>query len=127
MEANCAPLLSYAFLHKVASQEKSVEASLIRYIHVLLYIWCPLANNSKLSNFVDRIYPIDFEIKDTTDTARPALYFDLHLQIDDEGLLRTKLYDKRDYYICSNISAAPVHGVYISQFIWYYGAFGFTW
>jgi hypothetical protein len=38
MEANCAPLLSYAFLHRVASQEKSVEASLIRYIHILLYI-----------------------------------------------------------------------------------------
>jgi hypothetical protein len=38
METNCAPLLSYAFLHRVASQEKSVEARLIRYIYVLLYI-----------------------------------------------------------------------------------------
>jgi hypothetical protein len=29
-------------------------------------------NNSKLGAFVDRIYPIDLEIKDTTDTAWTA-------------------------------------------------------
>jgi hypothetical protein len=38
METNCVPPLSYALLHRVASQEKSVEARLIRYIYVLLYI-----------------------------------------------------------------------------------------
>ena len=41
-------------------------------------------------------YPIELEIKDTTDTDMSASYFDLHLEIDSEGLLRTKLYDKRD-------------------------------
>ena len=49
-----------------------------------------------------------------------------HFEIDDEGRLRTKLYDKRDYFnfpfvnfqfICCNIPAAPAHGVYISQLI----------
>jgi hypothetical protein len=29
-------------------------------------------------DFVDRIYPIEFEIKDTTDTDRSASYLDLH-------------------------------------------------
>ena len=29
-------------------------------------------------NFVDRIYPIDLEIKDTTDTAESTSYLDLH-------------------------------------------------
>jgi hypothetical protein len=36
------------------------------------------------------------EIKDITDTARSASYLDLHLEIDNEGWLRMKLYDKRD-------------------------------
>jgi hypothetical protein len=36
------------------------------------------------------------EIKDTTDTDRSASYLDLHLEIDSEDRLRTKLYDKRD-------------------------------
>ena len=53
-------------------------------------------NNSKLSEFINRIYTIEFEIKDTTDTARSALYIDIHLEIDRDGRLRTKLYIKRD-------------------------------
>ena len=53
-------------------------------------------NNSRLSDFVDRIYPIELEIKDTTDTDRSASYLDLHLEIDSEGRLRTIFYDKRD-------------------------------
>ena len=34
------------------------------------------------NNFVDRIYPIRLEIKDTTDTNRSASYFDLHFEIN---------------------------------------------
>ena len=41
------------------------------------------------------IYPIKLEIKDTTDTARSASIH-LHLKIDSEGWLRTKLDNKRD-------------------------------
>jgi len=43
--------------------------------------------------FVDRIYPIELEKKDTTDTTRSASYLDLHLEINSEGRLRMKLYD----------------------------------
>jgi hypothetical protein len=59
---------------------------------------------------------IELEIKDNTDTDMSASYLDLHLEIDSEGRLRTKLYDKRDDFnfsivnfpfICSNIPAAP--------------------
>ena len=53
-------------------------------------------NNSTFGDFVVRIYPIELEIKDTTDTDRSASYLDLHLEIDNEGRLRMKLYDKRD-------------------------------
>ena len=47
----------------------------------------------------------------------------IHLAIDSEGQLTTKLYDKRDDFnfpivnfpfMCSNISAAPAYGVYIA-------------
>jgi hypothetical protein len=68
--------------------------------------------------------PIGLEIKETTDTDRSASYLDLHPEIDSEGRLRMKLYDERNdlnfpivkcLSICSNISAAPVYGIYISQ------------
>jgi hypothetical protein len=45
---------------------------------------------------VDRIYPLELERKDITDTDRSASYLDPHLDIDSEGRLRTKLYDQRD-------------------------------
>ena len=57
-----------------------------------------------------------------------ASYLDLHLEIEREGRLRMKIYDKRDHFnclivnfpfICSNIPAAPAYGVYISQLIRY--------
>ena len=87
-------------------------------------------NNSRFGDFVDRIYTVELEIKDTTDTDRYASYLDLHLEIDSEG---TKLYDKWDDFnfpivtfpfICSNIPAAPTHGVYIHQLIRYFRACG---
>ena len=90
-------------------------------------------NNSRFSDFVDCIYPIELEIKDTTDKDMSASYLDLYLEIDSEGRLRTKLYDKRDYFnfpivkfpfICSNIPAAPAYGVYISHLIRYSRACG---
>jgi hypothetical protein len=78
---------------------------------------------SRFGDFVDRIYLID-----TTDTARPASYLDLHLEIDSEGWLRTKLYNKRDDFnipivnfpaICSNIPAATVDPIFQSLwFLW---------
>ena len=45
--------------------------------------------NSRFGDSVDRIYPIELEIKDTTDTDRSASYLDLHLEINSEGWLRT--------------------------------------
>jgi len=120
-------------LHTRASKknEKKLARSFnftFRYIDDVLSL-----NNSMFGNFVDRIYPIELEIKDTTDTDRSASYLDLHLKIDSERRLRMKLYDKRDYFnfpivnfpfICSNIPAEPAYGVYISQLIWYFRTCG---
>ena len=52
-------------------------------------------SNSRFGDFVDRIYPIELEIKDTTDTDRSASYIDLHIDIDSEGRLRTKFTKKK--------------------------------
>ena len=89
---------------------------MLRYIDDVI-----LLNNSRFGDFVDRIYPIELEIKDTTDTDRSASYLDQHLEIDSEEWFRTNLYDKRDdfnipivnfpFIICSNIPAAPAYGV----------------
>ena len=48
-------------------------------------------NNSRFSDFVERIYPNELEIKDITDTDRSASYLDLYIEIVSEGRLRTKL------------------------------------
>ena len=94
---------------------------MFRYIDDVLSL-----NNSRFGDLVDCIYPIELEIKDTTDTDRSASYLDLHLEIDSEERLRTKRYDKRDDFnfpivnfpfLCSNIPEAPAYGVYISQLI----------
>ena len=71
-------------------------------------------NNCKFCDLVE------LEIKDTTNTDRSASYLDLHLEIDSECRLRTKLYNKRDDsnfhivnfpFICSNILAVSANVV----------------
>ena len=60
-------------------------------------------NNCKFGYFVDHIYPIEFEIKDTTYTDRSVAYLDIHLDIDSEGRIRTNLHDK-DHLHFSNVN-----------------------
>jgi hypothetical protein len=138
MDTNCASLLTNLFLYAyeadfiqglLKKNEKKPARSFnftFRYIDDVLSL-----NNSSFGDFVDRIYPIELEIKDTTDTYRFALYLDIHLEI--EGRLGTKSHDKRDNFNfpivnfpfkCSNIPAAPVYGVYIFQLIRYCRACG---
>ena len=92
MGTNCAPLLADLFLYSyeadfiqglLKKNEKKLARSfnfLFRYRDDVLSL-----NNSRFGNFVDHIYPIELEIKDTTDTDRSALYLGLHLQIDSAG------------------------------------------
>ena len=55
-------------------------------------------NTSTFCDFsVDRIYLIKLETKESTDTAKSTSCLNIQLEIDSEGKLRTKLYDKRDY------------------------------
>ena len=99
-----------------------------RYIDDVLSL-----NNPRFGDYLHLIYPKELEIKDTTDSRRSASYLDLFLEIDTQGRLCTKLYDKRDDFnfpivnfpfLCSNIPSAPAYGVYVSQLIRYSRACG---
>ena len=103
MGTNCAPILADSFLYTydadfiqgpLKKNEKKLSRSFnftFRYIDDVLSL-----NNSRFGDFFGRIYPIELEIKDTIDTATSAPYLDLRLEIDSEGHLRTKFYDKGD-------------------------------
>jgi len=74
--------------------------------------------NKVISSFIDI-----FILTDTT-----ASYLDLYLEHDINGILTTKLYDKRDdfkfpivnyTFLDSNIPSSPAYGVYKSQLIRY--------
>ena len=103
MGTNFARLLADLFLYSyeadfiqglLKKNEKKLARSFnfsFRYIDDVLSL-----NNSRFGDFVDRIYLIELEIMDTTDTDKSPSYLDLILEIDSEGRLRTKLYDKRD-------------------------------
>ena len=81
MGTNCAPLLADLFLYSYGADfiqgllkknEKRLVRSFnftFRYIDDVLSL-----SNSRFGDFVDRIYPIELEIKDTTDTDRSASY-----------------------------------------------------
>ena len=74
------------------------------------------------------MYPVELEIKDTTESNTSASYLDLLLSIGRDGQLHTSIYDKRDDFnfpstnfpfLSSNISTSPAYGVFISQLIRY--------
>ena len=76
MGTNCAPLLVDLFLYYheadfiqelLRKKDKKLVTSLnstFRYIDDVLSL-----NNSKFGDYVERIYPIELEIKETTDTV----------------------------------------------------------
>jgi hypothetical protein len=133
MDKNCASLLADLFLYSyeagfIQGLLKKNEKKLARSFNFTFHCIDDAIsiNNSRLGDFVNRIYPIELQIKDAIDTDMSASYLDLPLEVDSEGRLRTKLYDKRDDFnfpivnfpfICSYIPAAPAKGVYISQLI----------
>ena len=75
-------------------------------------------NNSQFGDYLHLIHPNELDIEDAAATHTSASYLDIHLEIDNEGRLKTKLYDKGgDFtfpivkfpFISSNIPAAPAY------------------
>jgi hypothetical protein len=56
----------------------------------------PIGIKFRSDDFNLTTYPTELEIKDTTDTNGSASYLDTPIEIECEGRLRTKLYDKKD-------------------------------
>ena len=136
MGTNCAPLLADLFLYSYEAEfiqnllkdkkKKHLAKSFnftFRYIDDVLSL-----NNPHFSECLHLIYPPELEIKDTTETRRSASYLDLLLEINPDGILKSRIYDKRDDFsfpivnfpfLSSNIPSSPAYGVYMSQMIRY--------
>ena len=94
-----------------------------RYIDDVLSI-----NNPEFENYLGQMYPVELEIKDTTESNASASYQDLLLSIGRDGQLHTSIYDKpHDFnlhitnypFLSSNIPTSLAYGVFISQLIRY--------
>ena len=99
----CAPLLADLFLYSYEAEFiqtliKSGKGHLAKSFNFTYgYIDDVLStNNRKFGDYIDIIYPVELEIKDTTDADHHASYFDLLLKYDNFHRLQVKLYDKRD-------------------------------
>ena len=125
MGTNCAPLLADIFLYSYeakfmlsllsAGRKRLASQFTYRYIEEVLSI-----NNPDFENYFGQMYPLELEIKDTTESNTSASYLDLLLSIGRDGQLRTSLYDKRDDFnfhitnipfLRSNIPSSPAYGV----------------
>ena len=135
MGTDCAPLLADLFLHfyefkfinKVMKDKSTyflakMFNNTFRYIDDLMCL-----NNKHFSEFIDKIYPNELELKETTESQNSASYLDVMFNVQDNQLFY-KLYDKRyDFsfdivnfpYMDSNIPSSPAYGVYMSQLIRY--------
>ena len=137
MGTNCAPLLADLFLYSYEAEFIQTRALIksgkrhlaksfnftYRYIDDVLSI-----NNPKLGDYIDFIYPVELDIKDTTDADHHGSYLDLLLTYDNFHRLQVKLYDKRDDsnfnivnfpFLSSNIPQSPAYGFFVSQLIRY--------
>ena len=92
MGSNCASLLADLFLYSYQTDfiqgllKKNGKKLARSFNFTFHYIDDVLSlNNSRFGDFVDSIYPIELEVKDTTDTDISDSYLDLHLEIDSEG------------------------------------------
>ena len=135
MGTNCAPLLADIFLYSYGAEfiqsllstgRKQLASQFnftYRYIDDVLSI-----NSPEFENYLSQMYPVELEIKETTESNTSASYLDLLLSIGRDGQLHTSIYDKCDDFnfcitnfpfLSSNIPTSPAYGVFISQLIQY--------
>jgi hypothetical protein len=87
-----ADFLQGLFKNKERKLSQTFNSS-FRYLDDVLSL-----NNSQFGDYLHRIYPNEIQVKDTTDNQKLASYLDLHLEIANEGRLKTKLYDKCGHF-----------------------------
>ena len=91
-----------------------------RYLDDILNI-----NNVNYDNMVSQIYPSELQFNKANTSDTEASFLDLHLSISN-GIVSTKIYDKRDDFVCEivnfpildgDVPRSTSYGVYISQLI----------
>ena len=106
MSTNCTLLVADLFLYcqeadfaqgLLKKNEKNLSRSFnftFRYINVIISL-----NDSTFVDFADGIQSIELEIKNSTYIANSVSYINIYLEIESDGRLRIKLYDKRQDFI----------------------------
>jgi hypothetical protein len=86
MGTNCVPLLADLFLYsyeseflqKLVKDKKIHEARAFNFTYRYMHIDNVLSiNNSRFTEFLPLIYPLELEVKETTDTVSSASFFGL--------------------------------------------------
>ena len=132
MGTNCAPLLADIFLYSYEAEFiqtliKSGKRHLAKSFNFTYrYIDVFSLNDHKFSDYVYDIYPVELEIKETTDDQYRSSFLELLLEIDKDGRLRVKIYDKRDDFnfdivnfpfLYGNVTSITIlWGLYISTY-----------
>ena len=89
-----------------------------RYLDDLLNI-----DNNFFDSMVNRIYPSELQLNKANVSDTEASFLDLHLSISD-GFVKTKIYDKRDYFdfdivnfpfLDGGVPRSTSYGIYVSQ------------
>ena len=116
-------------LYRLCSQPTGNSWHLGSISHIGRYIDDVLSiNNLESENNQCQMYPVELEIKGTTESNTSASYLNLLLSIESDGQLHVSIYGKRgvlNFYITnfpflsSNIPASPAYGVFIPQIIRY--------
>jgi hypothetical protein len=88
------PLFVWGGLHK--KNEKKLARS-------FNFTFCFIDNVLSLNNYRFGDF-VELEVRNTTDTDRSVSYLDIHIEIDSERRLRTKLYDKRADFVSFRFS-----------------------
>ena len=126
------PLFVRGRLHSGASHEKRKQLALSFHFTFRNIDDVPSLNNSTFGDFVDRIYLIELEMKDTSDIAKSASYLDLHLEIDSEVRFKNETLWQKGLFQFSHYELSiymwqyfsDSRGVYISPLLRYTRACG---
>ena len=105
MGTNCAPLLVDLFLYSYENEFldkliKEGKRKLDRKFNISYPYIDDLTSftNKKFKEFISDIYPKEFKISETTESASIASYLDLFFIQDKSNNIMTKLYDKHDTF-----------------------------
>ena len=117
-------------MHTSLNEKETVSCSIpvqctYMYIHDILTI-----HNSDFENYLGQIYmyPVELEIKNTTESITSASYLDLLPSIARNCQLNTSIYDKRDdnnfhithfLFLSSSIPYSATYSLFVSQLIRY--------